>query len=67
MENPSILILDEPTNALDKDGVEDMRKYLKELQKEGKTILLISHSSEDINILCDTIHEMDKGYIQIIG
>ena len=49
MENPSILILDEPTNALDKDGVEDMRKYLKELQKEGKTILLISHSSEDIN------------------
>lgn len=66
MENPSILILDEPTNALDKDGVEDMRKYLKELQKEGKTILLISHSSEDINILCDTIHEMDKGYIQII-
>ena len=50
MENPKILILDEPFNGLDKDGVADMRKYLLELKERGKTILIASHSSEDIEI-----------------
>lgn len=63
MENPDILILDEPMNGLDKDGVADMRKYLFELKKQGKTILIASHSSEDIEILCDTVCEMDKGVL----
>lgn len=63
MENPDILILDEPMNGLDKDGVADMRKYLLELKKQGKTILIASHSSEDIEILCDTVCEMDKGVL----
>ena len=45
MENPKILILDEPFNGLDKDGVADMRKYLLELKGQGKTILIASHSS----------------------
>lgn len=63
MEHPDLLILDEPMNGLDKDGVSDMRKLLMELKKEGKTILLASHSAEDIDILCDTVHEMDKGYL----
>lgn len=66
MENPDILILDEPTNALDKDGVADIRTYLKELKKEGKTIVIASHSTEDIDTLCDTVHEMDKGIISFI-
>lgn len=61
MENPSILILDEPFNGLDKDGVSDMRKYLLNLKEQGKTILIASHSAEDIRILCDTVSEMDKG------
>lgn len=64
MENPKILILDEPFNGLDKEGVEDMRKYLLEYKKQGKTILICSHSSEDIAILCDTVYEMEKGRIQ---
>ncbi len=63
MENPDLLILDEPMNGLDKDGVADMRKYLLELKEQGKTILIASHSSEDIEILCDTVCEMDKGII----
>lgn len=63
MENPKILILDEPFNGLDKDGVADMRKYLLELKERGKTILIASHSSEDIEILCDTVCEMDKGVL----
>lgn len=64
MENLEILILDEPMNGLDKEGVQDMRKYLIELRKQGKTIILASHSSEDISVLCDTVNEMDKGKIK---
>lgn len=63
MENPDILILDEPMNGLDKDGVSDMREYLKSLREQGKTILIASHSAEDISILCDTVCEMDKGVL----
>lgn len=63
MENPVLLILDEPMNGLDKDGVSDMRKYLLELKEQGKTILIASHSAEDIEILCDTVCEMDKGIL----
>ncbi len=61
MENPDLLILDEPMNGLDKDGVKDMRKYLLDLKEQEKTILIASHSAEDIDVLCDTVHEMDKG------
>jgi len=63
MENPDLLILDEPMNGLDKDGVADMRDYLLDLKKQGKTIIIASHSSEDIEILCDTVCEMDKGVL----
>jgi len=63
MENPDLLILDEPMNGLDKDGVADMRKYLLNLKEQGKTILIASHSAEDIDVLCDTVCEMDKGIL----
>lgn len=63
MEDPDLLILDEPMNGLDKDGVADMRKYLLELKEQGKTILIASHSAEDIEVLCDTVCEMDKGVL----
>ena len=66
MEDPDILILDEPMNGLDKDGVSDMRKYLLELKASGKTILIASHSAEDIDVLCDTVHEMDKGVLTTV-
>lgn len=66
MENPDLLILDEPMNGLDKEGVTDMRKYLLDLKAQGKTILIASHSSEDINVLCDTVCEMDKGELFIL-
>lgn len=64
MEDPELLILDEPFNGLDKDGVKEMRKYLLSLKERGKTILICSHSAEDISVLCETVHEMDKGVIQ---
>lgn len=66
MENPKILILDEPFNGLDKDGVKDMREYLLSYKEQGKTILIASHSAEDISILCDTVCEMDKGFLEVI-
>lgn len=64
MENPDLLILDEPMNDLDKDGVGDMRRYLLNLKEQGKTILIASHSAEDIDVLCDTVVEMDKGKME---
>ena len=64
MENPDLLILDEPMNGLDKEGVQDMRQYLLDLKSQGKTILIASHSAEDIDTLCDTVCEMDKCKLQ---
>lgn len=61
MEDPDVLLLDEPMNGLDNTGVREMRDYLLRLKERGKTILLVSHSLEDINTLCDTVHEMDRG------
>lgn len=66
MENPDILILDEPMNGLDKDGVRDMRQYLLDLKAKGKTILIASHSAEDIDVLCDTVYEIDKGKLSAL-
>ena len=65
MEDQEILILDEPMNGLDNRGVEEMRKLLLDFRGQGKTILLASHSQEDIRVLCDKIYEMDQG--EIIG
>ncbi|NLJ41373.1 MAG: ABC transporter ATP-binding protein [Clostridiales bacterium] len=66
MEDPRILILDEPFNGLDKHGVEDMRGLIKELKERKKTILLASHNQGDIDELCDTVCEMDSGILQVL-
>ena len=66
MEDPSILILDEPFNGLDKNGVMQMRKLIKELREDGKTIILASHNQADIDELCDTVCEMDAGVMTMV-
>lgn len=63
MEDPDILILDEPMNGLDKLGVKEIRELLLQLRDEGKTILLASHNKEDIEILCDSVYEIDNGIL----
>ena len=63
MEDPDILLLDEPLNGLDNEGVEEIRKVLLSLKEKGKLIILASHSKEDIQILCDTVFRMDHGKI----
>lgn len=61
MANPKLYILDEPMNALDKNGIARIREYLLGEKEKGKTILLASHNHEDIEVLCDVILEMDEG------
>lgn len=63
MEDPDVLILDEPFNGLDKTGVKHMRELLKELKNQGKSILLASHNAQDIEELCDDVHEMEDKWI----
>lgn len=58
---PDILILDEPMNGLDNQGVNDVRDILLGLKKEGKTVILASHNKEDIEVLCDMVYEMEHG------
>lgn len=63
MEKPNILVLDEPMNALDKNGVGEMRRLFLKMKSEGKLILLTSHNREDIEILCDEVYEMEEGIL----
>lgn len=64
MENPELLILDEPFNGLDKHGTAEIRKLLLGEKEKGRTILLASHNQEDIRILCDRVYEMDAGVMK---
>ncbi len=65
MEDPSVIILDEPMNGLDNEGVEEMRKLFLELKAEGKTFLIVSHNREDIETLCDHVYMMDHGVLTV--
>lgn len=59
MEEPDVLILDEPFNGLDKAGAARMRALFKELKEQGKSMLLASHNAQDIEELCDDVHDME--------
>ena len=63
MEDQAILILDEPMNGLDKEGVAEMRKFFLEQKEMGKLILLASHNKDDIELLCDEVYEMNHGIL----
>ena len=66
MEDPSLLILDEPLNGLDKHGVVHIRNVIKGLRAEGKTVILASHNQVDIDEFCDTVCEMDAGVLTVV-
>lgn len=66
MEEPDFLVLDEPFNGLDNHGVDEMRELFLELKKSGKIILIASHNSEDINILCDHVYSMESGNLEAV-
>lgn len=66
MEDPGLLILDEPLNGLDKHGAKHIRGVIKGLREEGKTVILASHNQVDIDELCDTVCEMDGGVLTVV-
>jgi len=61
MEDPDLLILDEPTNGLDFEGQKEIYSYLIELRAQGKTILITSHNRDELKILCDEIYTLSYG------
>lgn len=61
MEHPKLLVLDEPLSSLDEDGVRGVRNILLEMKQRGVTIILSSHNTEDINVLCDEVYRLQKG------
>ena len=63
MEEPKLLVLDEPMNGLDSEGVKQIRELLLELKSKSVTILLASHNSEDINEICDYVYNMENGVL----
>lgn len=67
MEDPSLLMLDEPTTGLDFAGQDWFHELIWQLQKEGKTILITSHSKEEIASFCDKAYEMAGGQLALIS
>ena len=63
LDDPQLLILDEPMNGLDKAGMQDIRSLLCSVKALGKTVILASHFVQDIDELCDTVCEMDQGVL----
>lgn len=61
MEEPQILFLDEPLSGLDKDGLREMRQLFLEYKESGRTIIIASHNTDDIGMLCDHVYEISNG------
>ena len=64
MEKPDVLMLDEPTNGLDDDGVRKIRDLILEEKARGTIVLLASHNQEDIRILSDHLFRIDQGRLE---
>ncbi|MCM1186155.1 MAG: ATP-binding cassette domain-containing protein [Lachnoclostridium sp.] len=64
MEKPDVIMLDEPTNALDETGVEEIRRVILEEKERGALILVASHNKEDIQILADEWYRVENGQVR---
>lgn len=64
MEKPGLILLDEPTNALDEDGVELVRAVVREEIDRGATVLIASHNKEDLSLLCSKFFKMNDGVLK---
>ena len=63
MEQPDVIMLDEPTNSLDETGVEEIRKIILEEKTRGALVLLASHNKEDIRVLADEWYRVENGHV----
>ena len=61
MENPALILLDEPTNALDESGVVMVRELLEKQKKNGAVIIVASHDKEELELLTDEILIIENG------
>lgn len=61
MEHPKLLMLDEPTSALDADGARQIEIILEEMQKQGVTIIIVSHKASELDTLCGSTYKMHDG------
>lgn len=67
MEKPGVIMLDEPTNALDETGVKEIRRVILEEKERGALILVASHNKEDIRVLADELYRVENGRIERQG
>lgn len=67
MERPDFLFLDEPTNAIDKDGISVIRQIISEEAARGAVVLLASHVSQDISQLCNEVYIVQDGQCSKTG
>ncbi|HXB92588.1 MAG TPA: ATP-binding cassette domain-containing protein [Puia sp.] len=65
--NPSVLVLDEPTNGLDPVGIAEMRELIRGLSRDGKTILLASHLLDEVEKVCTHVAILQKGQLLMAG
>ena len=65
MEQPLLLILDEPTSGIDRAGTADVQSLMRSLASEGKTIVLTSHSAQELSEVCDFVYEMEQGKLHL--
>lgn len=63
LPDPDILILDEPANGLDPEGIKDLRDLLRDLAKSGKGIFLSSHLLHEVELICDRVIILRKGKV----
>lgn len=66
MEDPSIYLFDEPTNGLDRQGVEMFSEILTERTNQGACVVLVSHDQEEINRFCDRVYRMESGSLESV-
>ena len=67
MEKPDVLMLDEPTNALDSEAVAQVRGIITQEKERGALVLLASHNYEDIRLLSDEVYRLESGRLREEG
>jgi ABC-2 type transport system ATP-binding protein len=61
LHKPSLLILDEPTNGLDPQGIYDLRNYLRQLANNGTSVMVSSHMLAEMQMMCDRVAIIQEG------
>jgi ABC-type multidrug transport system ATPase subunit len=65
--DPEILVFDEPTNGLDPAGIAEIRELIRELYKQGKTIIMASHILDEVEKVCTHVAIIQKGVLRSVG